>query len=639
MLRSEHYVWPDSGWKRGTHSFLSAPLLLRGPCLAYPAETGTRPLQPTRGGSSRQEPRRAQTSQCVAASVPTRYIPLPPPRFSNFQPSPLHTLFASQPCPRPCFQTARVVGEVQDSWRHLPSSDFRQRGSLTVRVCLSLTASSTVSMTMPSLALSRPRRASVCLAACVRAGLALALASLVDVPLLPFACAQSGDRFKNLCQRAARRKRQAALQLNLKMAMALLRRQHLAPHTVTVLTCFLLSVCLTHSSFAFPVYVASNGTTYVNSAFGSNLVLGPDPGGNVVALALLNASAGVQLNSTLLNEPLVQNLLARVAQLSTTVTTLMPPACGPPGGSLQWSGTTWICNCIPGWSGASCAVQPNYWATCSSTVRQWPLNSTYPTAELITSATVNAAKTGGTVRFSNSQYITGSMEFDGTSTYATLPSIPITQSDLPFSISFWVRGDSTFAGNVFSWAITNVNGGTNTPPTSSGWIFALYGAENLGAGTNSWYTPTPGLWWGAAPCWMPDVGANSQFLGKHATYNSSTGLANGYWNHFVLTFSDNTDPLGNCPYCSNVHMYLNGEQVPVGPLWAPPPYTSGCWIRMNNFPNQAAININLGGNIFSDSQGQIYSTIFFLGAVTNFQVMNTELSPSAVQRLYNGQPC
>ena len=49
----------------------------------------------------------------------------------------------------------------------------------------------------------------------------------------------------------------------------------------TAVRCFycLFLVYFAQPTFAFPVYVASNGTTVVNSAFGSDLVLSPDAGG------------------------------------------------------------------------------------------------------------------------------------------------------------------------------------------------------------------------------------------------------------------------------------------------------------------------------------------------------------------------
>ena len=115
----------------------------------------------------------------------------------------------------------------------------------------------------------------------------------------------------------------------------------------TAVLVFIVALC-PRSSFAFPVYLTSNGTTLVNSAFGSNVVLGPDAGGQVLASALLNATSGIALNSTLLNEPLVQGLLAQIS-------TLTPPNCSPPGGAqLSYNNGVWTCLCNVGWSGSSC---------------------------------------------------------------------------------------------------------------------------------------------------------------------------------------------------------------------------------------------------------------------------------------------
>ena len=173
----------------------------------------------------------------------------------------------------------------------------------------------------------------------------------------------------------------------------------------------------TPASTAFPVYVAPNGTTVLNSAFGSNLVLGPDAGGaNGCACMTFNhfqlerkhvrsrpcsagqivASTGILLNSTLLNDAVIQGLLSQVRQLQAQ----LAPNCTSLGGSLQRNGVSWACVCNPGWSGSDCSIPPAFGATCSSTTNHWPLNSTIPTTDVVGGA--NAVTTGSPVAFSNS---------------------------------------------------------------------------------------------------------------------------------------------------------------------------------------------------------------------------------------------
>ena len=84
----------------------------------------------------------------------------------------------------------------------------------------------------------------------------------------------------------------------------------------------LLVAAALHCALAFPVYVASNGTAVVTSAFGTDVVLAPDAGGAIRANAALNAAAGVLLNGTLLNEPLVVSLVASLASIGTQLATL-----------------------------------------------------------------------------------------------------------------------------------------------------------------------------------------------------------------------------------------------------------------------------------------------------------------------------
>ena len=68
--------------------------------------------------------------------------------------------------------------------------------------------------------------------------------------------------------------------------------------------------------------------------------------GAVTSSALFKAQGGVQLNSTLLDESYLQ--------------ALVPPVCAAPGGDrLQFTNASvWLCVCVAGWSGASCAVPP-----------------------------------------------------------------------------------------------------------------------------------------------------------------------------------------------------------------------------------------------------------------------------------------
>jgi hypothetical protein len=102
-------------------------------------------------------------------------------------------------------------------------------------------------------------------------------------------------------------------------------------------------VPLLRLSSAFPVYVASNGTTVVSAAFGSDLVLSADSGGKITTDLPIRSTAGVLLNNTLVTE---SYLLA-----------LVPPSCTSPGGMLQYSNATgWVCACKSGWSGTSCSV-------------------------------------------------------------------------------------------------------------------------------------------------------------------------------------------------------------------------------------------------------------------------------------------
>jgi hypothetical protein len=78
----------------------------------------------------------------------------------------------------------------------------------------------------------------------------------------------------------------------------------------------------------------------LTSAFGQNVVLQPATGGSVFSSALINASAGVQLNGTLLNEALlnqliaaqasIANLTAAVAQLQASVAFLDSRVISPP---------------------------------------------------------------------------------------------------------------------------------------------------------------------------------------------------------------------------------------------------------------------------------------------------------------------
>ena len=138
----------------------------------------------------------------------------------------------------------------------------------------------------------------------------------------------------------------------------------------TAVLVFIVALC-PRSSFAFPVYLTSNGTTLVNSAFGSNVVLGPDAGGQVLASALLNATNGIALNSTLLNEPLVQSLISSVSLLTAQLTAqqssiatltsrlnnVTPPSCGPPGGDrLTFVNGSWVCVCKEGFTANDCSI-------------------------------------------------------------------------------------------------------------------------------------------------------------------------------------------------------------------------------------------------------------------------------------------
>ena len=150
----------------------------------------------------------------------------------------------------------------------------------------------------------------------------------------------------------------------------------------------LLVACLPWLSLSFPVLVASNGSAVLTSAFGQNVVLQPAAGGAVFSSALINASAGVQLNGTLLNEALLSQLLAAsggsasssavinasagiqlngtllnealVHNLLATVASLTSsslPTCAKPSGTLSFFNGSWVCACSVGWYGPSCTSQ------------------------------------------------------------------------------------------------------------------------------------------------------------------------------------------------------------------------------------------------------------------------------------------
>ena len=115
-----------------------------------------------------------------------------------------------------------------------------------------------------------------------------------------------------------------------------------------LLTClsWLLTTCNVH---AFPLYYNVNGSALLTSTYGGNITLRPDGSGAIVATSVIAAQGGVVLNNTLLSEQLISGLLAQVAKLQ-------PPTCSAPGGDrLQYNSTSWVCVCLPGWTGANCS--------------------------------------------------------------------------------------------------------------------------------------------------------------------------------------------------------------------------------------------------------------------------------------------
>ena len=89
-----------------------------------------------------------------------------------------------------------------------------------------------------------------------------------------------------------------------------------------------LLACLSRGARAFPVFFTANGSAVVTSAHGADVVLQPDGAGSVVTRALLQATAGVQLNATTLNEAVLSNLLALAQAQSATLAQLVAGAGG-----------------------------------------------------------------------------------------------------------------------------------------------------------------------------------------------------------------------------------------------------------------------------------------------------------------------
>ena len=56
----------------------------------------------------------------------------------------------------------------------------------------------------------------------------------------------------------------------------------------------------------------------------------------------------------------VEARLPPLDQGLATLPSLTPPACTVPGGDkLQYDGVSWMCVCLPGWSGVSCSIPPS----------------------------------------------------------------------------------------------------------------------------------------------------------------------------------------------------------------------------------------------------------------------------------------
>jgi Concanavalin A-like lectin/glucanases superfamily len=365
----------------------------------------------------------------------------------------------------------------------------------------------------------------------------------------------------------------------------------------------LIAALYPSSSFSFPVYLTSNGTTLVNSAFGSNVVLGPDAGGQVLASALLNATSGIALNSTLLNEPLVQGLLTTVSTLSVQLATLLPPSCNASGGAVLWNGASWACTCIPGWSGTSCGIPPAFGGRCLSTTHFWPLNMTFPATDIITNA--QSAVLSGTVTYTNSSYVQAIL-FDGQTTGIVLPSVPISLASIPFSFSLWLLDLARTGAPIFSY-------GRNS--------FAAYG--NMGS-SNVVSFSYDGSIFGTCPSW-------SFNMLNDALY-SSRFPNSGQWNHLVVT-------VGGTANNARVNVYLNGKT----PFNAPSSSTYRGF-SVSSYQNLAYCANNVDGLWTTPGQVAFGFSAYpyvgsFSGSITGFQTFNTELSAAAVANLTLGLPC
>jgi hypothetical protein len=380
---------------------------------------------------------------------------------------------------------------------------------------------------------------------------------------------------------------------------------------------------------AFPVYVAPNGTTVVNSAFGSNLVLGPDAGGaNGCACMTFNhlqlersrpwsagqivASTGILLNSTLLNDAVIQGLLSQVRQLQSQ----LAPNCTSLGGSLQRNGASWACVCNPGFSGSDCSIPPAFGATCSSTTNHWPLNSTIPTADVVGGA--SAVTTGSPVAFSNG-YNAGIQYSYGGTLSVKFPDFPLS---FPLTYSWWMMySRTTYCSNPLVWRNNDPyyisRGAGSSIPTGT---FFSIGTYCVGGGS----PPTVNLF-GAGTC----------------SFEQVFGPPFGVWNHWVMTIDSNI----------MMKMYLNGSPLNVtgssggtdvtgtscNPLNGNPSITS--WLI--GMTNHGTYTLALFG-LQPYPNGLPYfgsgSTLPPV-AISNFQMMNTALSATAVKNLYMGSAC